>query len=134
MTKDIRWKQRFQHFESSFQYLEQAMKVENPDIIHKAGLIHFFEMSIELAWKTLKDYLEEHGFIDVNTPRKCIKKAFEIELISDGNSWLKALEDRNFTTHTYDEANANEAIMLLHDEYFPLLKELYILMKQKENE
>lgn len=47
---DIRWKQRFQNFERSLQYLEQALQITHPDIIQKAGLIQFFEMSFELAW------------------------------------------------------------------------------------
>ena len=57
--KDIRWKQRFQNFEKSLKYLEQAMKTEHSDIIQKAGLIQFFEMTFELAWNVIKDYLED---------------------------------------------------------------------------
>lgn len=47
-NKDIRWKQRFQNFSKSLQYLEQALSIPQPDIIQKAGLIQFFEMSFEL--------------------------------------------------------------------------------------
>lgn len=48
-NKDTRWRQRFQNFERSLQYLEQALEIKQPDIIQKAGLIQFFEMSVELA-------------------------------------------------------------------------------------
>ncbi len=61
-SKDIRWKQRFQNFERSLQYLEQALNIQQPDIIQEAGLIHFFEMSFELAWNVVKDYLEEQAY------------------------------------------------------------------------
>lgn len=47
-NKDTRWRQRFQNFEKSLQYLEQALEIRQPDIIQKAGLIQFFEMSVEL--------------------------------------------------------------------------------------
>jgi hypothetical protein len=31
-------------------YLEDALQIPNPDIVQKAGIIQFFEMSFELAW------------------------------------------------------------------------------------
>lgn len=59
---DIRWKQRFHNLKKSFSGLETALKITNPDIVQKAGIIQFFEMTFELAWKTIKDYLEYNGF------------------------------------------------------------------------
>lgn len=128
---DIRWKQRFQNFEKALNHLEDAMKIAEPDVIQRAGLIQFFEMSFELAWNTMKDYLEEQGFADVITPRETIKKAFEIALISDGHRWLKLLEDRNLTSHTYDEKTAVEVERLIREPYYPLLRQLHGTMKQK---
>ncbi len=124
MSQDIRWKQRFQNFEKSLHNLEKALKINNPDIIQRAGLIQFFEMSFELAWNTMKDYLEEQGFIDVKSPRAAIKKAFETGLITDGHLWLKALEDRNLTSHTYDENIANQVVELIRNNYYSLLAAL----------
>ncbi len=40
--EDIRWKQRFQNFEKAIGYLEDALAIENPDMVQKAGLIQFF--------------------------------------------------------------------------------------------
>ena len=104
--EDIRWEQRFQNFEKALGYLSDALNITNPDIIQKAGTIQFFEMTFELAWNTMKDFLEDEGFIGLNSPRDTIKKKFEVQLISDGHAWLKALEDRNLTSHTYDEETA----------------------------
>ncbi len=87
-------------------------------------MIQFFELSFELGWKVLKDYLEEQGFADVKSPRAAIKKAFETELITDGHTWLQALEDRNLTTQTYDEETVLEVEHLIRNIYYPLLKEL----------
>ena len=83
---DIRWKQRFQNFEKAMTHLEFAMKIKDPDIIQKAGMIQFFEMSYELAWNTVKDFLESQGFYEINSPRSALKKAFETGLISDGHA------------------------------------------------
>ncbi len=128
---DIRWKQRFQNFEKALNHLEAALKIENPDIIQRAGLIQFFEMSFELGWNTLKDYLESMGFVDINSPRASIKKAFEIQLIENGHVWLKALEDRNLTTHAYDEETIKQIVDLIRCDYYPLLNALNNTMKTK---
>lgn len=124
-NKDTRWRQRFQNFERSLQYLEQALHIHQPDIIQKAGLIQFFEMSVELAWNMVKDYLEDQGFVEIKSPRSALKKGFETGLINDGHSWMKLLDDRNITTHAYDEATVNMIETLIHEKYYPLLKQLY---------
>lgn len=122
---DIRWKQRFHNFRKALNYLEQALEIESPDIVQKAGIIQFFEMSFELAWNVVKDYLEEQGFTDVKTPRGALKKGFEINLISDGHDWMALLQDRNLSAHTYDEQKATDLEQLIHHKYFPLLKSLH---------
>ncbi len=133
-NKDIRWKQRFQNFEKALNHLADAMQINDPDIIQKAGIIQFFEMSYELAWNTIKDYLEEQGFADVKFPKAAIKKAFETGLIVNGDAWMQLLADRNLTAHTYDEEKATEVEKLIHNNYYPLLKELYNTFKQKQDE
>lgn len=131
---DIRWKQRFQNFEKSLQYLEQALNIPEPDIIQKAGLIQFFEMSFELAWNVLKDYLEEQGFVEIKSPRSALKKSFETGLIPDGHSWMKLLEDRNITSHAYDEATVEMITRLVRQKYYPLLKQLYDTLNSKQHQ
>ncbi len=127
--KDIRWKQRFQNFEKSLRFLENAMHIPTPDITQKAGMIQFFEICFELSWNLMKDYMEEQGFIDIRFPREVIKKAFETELIYDGHTWLEALKNRNFTAHTYDEEMADKVIIEIENAYYPLLSQLYNRLK-----
>ena len=130
---DIRWKQRYQNFQKSLQYLDQALQITEPDIIQKAGLIQFFEMSYELAWNTLKDYLQEQGFTDIKSPRAAIKKGFEIDLIEDGHLWMNLIEDRNLTSHAYDEETVNNIEVLVRNSYYPLLKNLSITFSKIQN-
>lgn len=127
--QDIRWKQRFQNFEKSLGYLLQAMKIQNPDIFQKAGLIQFFEISFELSWNVMKDYLEEQGFSGLRSPRDTIKKAFEVGLITDGHTWIQTLENRNRTSHAYDEATTEKVIKEIVAVHSPLLRELYDQLK-----
>jgi len=133
-NQDVRWKQRFQNFTKSMHYLEQALEIPNPDIVQKAGIIQFFEMSFELAWNMLKDYLEEQGFLEIKSPRSALKKAFETGIIDNGHDWMDLLLDRNLTAHTYDEEKAADMEQLIQHKYFPLLKALYNSFNQKVNE
>lgn len=133
-NQDIRWQQRFDNFERSLNYLRDSLQLKDPDIIQQAGIIHFFEIAFELSWNLLRDYLKEEGFDNIKSPRSAIKKAFEIHLIEDGESWLELLSDRNLTTHTYDEAKAIEVVNLIHTKYFLLLENLYNTFKQMLNE
>ena len=92
--------------------------------IERTGLIKAFEISFELAWKVLKDHLNAEGY-QVQTPRDVIKQAFQIELIENGELWLQALEDRNFSVHMYDEKIAQQLENLIRSEYSILLDSLH---------
>ena len=132
MDKDIRWKQRFQNFEKALRLLETSKKIAKPSDTERAGLIQFFEVSFELAWKTLKDYLESQGF-QVNSPRETIKQAFQMNLLEDGHAWMEILDNRNLTAHTYDEAISLKVEHLIKEKYFSLLKQLHETLKTKNS-
>jgi len=131
LEQDIRWKQRFSNFVKVFEHLKNALKIQNADNYQKAGMIQFFEMCFELAWNTLKDYLEDEGFKDIKSPRAAIKKAFEIDLIKNGHIWLKLLEDRNLTSHIYDDEIVEIIEKSIRNEYFNILNEFYECFKSK---
>jgi nucleotidyltransferase substrate binding protein (TIGR01987 family) len=129
--KEIRWKQRYNELSRSFAQLEKALEMESPDEIYRAGIIQFFEMTLELAWKTLKDYLESQE-IPVQSPRETIQAAFQNEMIENGHAWIDALQKRNLMAHTYDESRAMEAEELIRKVYFKEIKQLvqYLNVKQ----
>jgi nucleotidyltransferase substrate binding protein (TIGR01987 family) len=127
---DSRWQQRFGQFEKAFSLLQEAIRIEKPSVTERAGLIQFFEMSFELGWKLLKDFEEAEGFI-VKSPRDAIKQAFQANLISEGHDWIAALEDRNLTTHTYNEETAVHVEMKIRESYFPCLQQLQVEFSAK---
>jgi len=100
------------------------MQIQHPSEAERAGLIQFFEMSFELAWKVLKDYLEGEGFTIVS-PRDAIKQAFQAGILEDGHIWIEALKDRNLTVHTYEERIAVAVEQKIRESYFPALLSLY---------
>lgn len=132
MNKTIRWQQRFQNFEKSFLQLEKSTQINPLSDTERAGMIQFFELTFELAWKTLKDFLESQGF-EVKSPRETLKQAYQVDLIKDGHLWMQALEDRNLTSHTYDEATSLKVEQLIKENYFPLLKHLFQTLKNKKD-
>lgn len=125
--QDIRWKQRFENLQSAYQKLQHAIQANaqtpNNDLIQMA-LIKAFEMTFELSWKTMKDYLNYNG-IDVKLPREVIKQAFANDIIADGQLWIDMLEDRNLMAHTYDEARALKAVSHICRHYIAGLDELH---------
>jgi nucleotidyltransferase substrate binding protein (TIGR01987 family) len=130
--KEIRWKQRFENFSRSFSLLEKYAENELQNELERAGVIQFFEISFELSWKVMKDYLESEGLI-VKSPRETIKTAVQIELIDRGHDWLDGLMMRNSTVHLYDEEAAKKAITGIVTIYIPILKQLHDKL-QKEVE
>jgi nucleotidyltransferase substrate binding protein (TIGR01987 family) len=87
-------------------------------------------VAFELAWKVMKDYLEEEGYI-VKSPREAIKQAFQIGLIDQGELWLDALQKRNLAAHTYDDSILDEFQERISHTYFPQMDALYRALKQK---
>lgn len=127
MTDDIRWQQRFHNYEKAFLLLERALAIVTPSEVERGGIIQFYEMAFELAWKLMKDYLELLGFT-VNSPRDEIKQAFQANILDDGQLWMDALSDRSQTTHTYYENKAIEIVTKIRNHYFPALRQLYLRM------
>ncbi len=128
MNVDIRWKQRFDNFDRAFVLLREAL--ENGLValsqLEKEGTIQRFEVAFELAWKTMKDYLEENGLV-VNpaTPRNIIKEAFAAKLLDDGQVWIDMMLHRNLLSHTYDIKVFEEVLQAVAQRYLPALDRLH---------
>lgn len=108
MNNPLRWKQRFENFERALEVFQARAEEcrENPkgseyyEAFHMA-LIHSFEILIELSWKTLKDYLENEGYNDVQNGKRAIRRAFQDGIVQEGETWMEALENGTSPfTHT----------------------------------
>ncbi len=129
-NEDKRWKQRFQNFEMAIRQLQEAVNTEKPSMLEKAGIIQIFEFTFELAWKTVKDFLEEKEVV-VKFPRDTIKEGFMYEIIKDGDLWMDMLQKRNLMAHTYNQHNAVLAYNLIVDQYFDELYDVYLTLKKE---
>ncbi|MFN9776662.1 MAG: nucleotidyltransferase substrate binding protein [Candidatus Kapaibacterium sp.] len=120
---DIRWKQRYSNFTKAFALLEAGMAHKSLlSQLEKEGIIHRFEFTLELAWKTLKDYLEESGIVMATvTPRDVVKTAHAANIIAKSEVWLQMIDHRNLLAHTYDVERFEEALDAIEKDYLPAL-------------
>ena len=81
------------------------------------GTIQRYEFTFELACKMLKCVLEYNG-IQAATPRMVVKEAFKAGFITGGEEWIDMLEDRNKTSHIYDEKQAMEIYKKIKKQHF----------------
>lgn len=101
----------------------------------KAGVIQNFEFTYELAWKFMKRWLEKNyggSMIDGVTRRELFRLAQEHHLIEDCDTWMFYHRARNLTSHTYDQAVAEEVYQdaltfLVH------VKHVYMQLKSKND-
>ncbi len=100
--------------------------------LEKEGVIQRFEYTFELAWKTLKDYLVYSGVaFDQITPRSVIKQAFTAKIITDGQTWIDMLEQRNAMSHTYDNEKLEAAFVNIWQRYVAALEQVFEWFKAK---
>lgn len=108
---------------ASSRLTESVEKAE--DELDRDGVIKRFEFTFELFWKTIKALLVYEGF-ECTGPRSCIKEGARRGFLTDGEIILDMLEDRNKTTHIYDETTA--------EDIFKNIKEKYVLLIEKNRE
>jgi nucleotidyltransferase substrate binding protein (TIGR01987 family) len=134
MNPDIRWKQRFQNFDRACILLREALE-RGPVVLsplEKEGVVQRFEYTFELAWKTMKDYLEYGGVaISPVTPRQVIKEAFAARVIADGQVWIDMLDHRNLLSHIYDFTVFGKAVDAVVARYLPAVEQLHEFLLQE---
>ena len=110
--------------------LEQiTAKPSQPDRSNIDAAIQRFEFTIELFWKLLKNILASLG-TEVQYPKNVLQEAFKGHLINNEQLWLQMLEDRNITSHTYDEDLADQIFDRIKT-YVPILRETYNNIREK---
>ena len=140
MNQEIRWKQRFSNYLKALLELESAIelsKTRELSKLEKQGLIKCFEYTRELAWKTLKDFLEAHGVVEIFGSKDTIREAFKLGIITDGEVWMQMIISRNLTSHIYDEEVVNEIMNTIIKKYlirFQDLKNKFFHLKEQSHQ
>ena len=103
--QDIRWRQRFDNFRQAYFRLQEARNEPNLNELERNGLIQRFEFTIELAWKVMKDFLEDKGFVFKPSPKDTFRQAQEAKYIDFAQELIDGLNIRNELSHDYDGFN-----------------------------
>lgn len=119
-----RFKERFAEYKKALKRLEEALNEKETEIVID-GVLHRFEFTFELAWKTMKDCLEYMGIVNkTGSPRENIQLAFKQGLIDDGEKWINIMLDRNSLSHLYDENTSRQIYDNIKNKYINEFKKL----------
>jgi nucleotidyltransferase substrate binding protein (TIGR01987 family) len=110
---------------SALARLEEAVS-SPPSPLQSDAVLQRFEFTFELCWKTLRIHLSENEGNEVSSPKGSLKEAFRQGLIEETEEQLfvQMLEDRNLSTHIYDEIETIEIFKRVSSRHLPLLKKL----------
>ena len=109
---------------------EVAIRDELSDL-ERDGFIQRFEFCFEILWKCAKDYLRDVEGLDAASPKKVIRMSREVGLLTDEETEqaLEMANDRNQTSHMYDEQMAIELVERIKG-YDALMQRWYRKMKE----
>lgn len=120
---------RLANFGHALARLREALGVPSDAPLAIDGTVQRFEFVFELAWKTLKAALEAEG-VGARTPREVLREATRAGWLTDEDTWLDMLEDRNLSSHTYSEESAREIYGRIRLNA-PALDEIYGFLVQR---
>ena len=119
---------KIENYLRAIRHLKEAVdtySAQPENDLYRDGLIQRFEFTVELAWKSLKEYLEDQGVtITRATPKAVLKDAFAAGVIQDDQIWILILDARNLTSHIYSEETAQNIARQVCSDFLPTLQRL----------
>ncbi len=100
-------KHKLVEFAKSLENLRDIILESKTSIVRDAA-IKRYELCYELAWKSVQERLRGEGLEICKSPKTCFKEAFEQGWIEDEETFAEMIQNRNLTTHTYNEGLAEE--------------------------
>lgn len=131
---DIRWMQRLENFCKALGQLSKFIEKKELSELEELGLIQAFEYTYELAWTTIKDFYENQGETGIQGSRDAIRLAYRRQLIKDGDAWMRMIQSRTLTSHTYNEDTARKIASETFNEYYPQFVQLKETLAERKNE
>ena len=113
---------KLDNFSNCLRVLKNAdFELADSNEIYRTGVIGQFNLTFELAWKTLQEVMKVHGVdgADTGSPREILQLGYKIGFVSDSSVWLLMLKKRNTSVHIYNEDEIDEMIVLIRDSFIP---------------
>ena len=121
----------FDNFCKALRNLERSLSTPITEPRDLSGIIKDFEMVYELSWKVLKKVLRNSGHETLGA-KDVYSKAFQLGYLEKEQPWLVMIEDRNKTSHVYDEKDAKKIIEHIRSLYIKAFQNLETKLKQIE--
>ena len=99
-------------FENALTRFREVMAVPKNDIVRDSA-IQRFEFTLDLSWKMAKAFLEEKKGVVCVSPKECFRESYRQGLIEYSDEWIKFVDMRNETVHTYKEEVAEKIYVYL---------------------
>ncbi len=82
----------------------------------------------------MKYFLEYQGIEGAKSPRTTFREAYAFGLIKNGEDWIDMLNDRNLTSHTYDEESARKIYKKIKNKHYNNLRYIYNKLREENVE
>lgn len=118
---------KYENYCAALDNLKEIYDYEEPySGLILTGMVALFEICFEQSWKAMKEVLDKYGFTEGKTgsPRQIVKKAYQVEMITDENLWLEALDSRNNVAHAYNQVIAYDIVKQTKEKYYQMFLDL----------
>lgn len=120
----------YSDFEKSLNGFAEILAADK-SFVYTQAAVKTFEITTELAWKLIQTYLSEaNGFV-CNSPKECVRLAFQNQLINEDNYWFEIIDIRNRTVHTYSQKYIEHIYQDQLPKALKTFQEFYEIIKQK---
>ena len=118
---------KYENFCNALSNMKDIYNYEEPyDNVVITGLVGLYEICFEQSWKMMKEILEIHGYEEgaTGSPKIILRTAYRAGMIKNEDAWLRALQERNNVTHSYNEKIALEIVRQAKAIFYDLFVQL----------
>ena len=128
--KGFFYMKKYENFCASLKNMKEIYDYDEPyNTVILTGLVGLYEICFEQSWKMMKEILEIHGYEEgaTGSPKIVLRTAYSAGMIKDEEKWLRALQERNNVTHSYNEIIALGIVRQAKAEFY----ELFVQLKEE---
>ena len=114
---------KYENFCLALSNMKEIYKYEEPyDMVTLTGLVGLYEICLEQSWKMMKEILELHGYEEgaTGSPKLILKTAYQAGMIKNEELWLKALQERNNVSHSYNRQIALGIVSVVKENFYDM--------------
>lgn len=115
--------------------LQELLDKDSPSIVERDAAIQRFEYTFEAVWKAGKLFLREVEGLEIGSPKGVIRSFLQVGLLTEEQTalGLSMVDDRNLTSHTYNESLADQIYSQLNT-YSDLMAKCVLSMEKALNQ